>query len=112
MYVLNVSSGPGYTSAKLEFHAYTPDIGPMTVSIEPQGFHSGHLQPSVLCNNARTPVGWHFDHLTQDSIGYAKMYKRADGDRLAPSGYTLQYLFESREALMRQLKPEAKESRE
>lgn len=104
LYEVEVSSGSGYSSAKLSFYARTGATGPVQVSFDlHQDFQTHRLQARAHYDNDRenaVPARWSFSTLAD--IGAVHLWKRGNGDRNRhgqPSGYTMEWLFDTREAM-------------
>jgi hypothetical protein len=107
LYEVTVSSGAGYTSAKLAFFANVPDVGPLQVSFDVDrpygaGFQTHKLHARCSSDRHGIPRNWNFPSASEFKA--VNMWKRANSDRNqygVPSGYTLEWLFATREDMER-----------
>lgn len=104
LYEIEASQGNGYSSAKLSFYARTDATGPVQVSFDlHQDFQTHRMQARAHYDNDMhnaVPVRWSFPTLSD--IGAVCVWKRSNGDRNRhgqPSGYTMEWLFDTREAM-------------
>jgi hypothetical protein len=103
-YEITVSNGSGYTSATLYFYIHTEATGTVEISFDiSRDFATWKLQARAQYDNDRhnaVPARWNFPSLSD--VGAVNLFKRANADRNSygqPSGYTLEWLFDSREAM-------------
>ena len=93
-----------YQTSKLEFYVCTDAIGPLQVSFDISDFptHKAAPRPRRRTDNPESGiVSW--DVPLPSSIGAAHVWRRGGADRSsggAPWSYTLEWLFDSREALL------------
>lgn len=102
---VQISTGTGYTSASLVFYIHTQDAGTVQVSVSvdkdfatykllPRAHYSGDHHNAVIAS-------WSFPNLSD--VGAVNVFKRSNVDRNSygqPSGYTLEWLFDSREKML------------
>lgn len=92
-----------FHAANLTFYVRTEATGVLRISIDPQGFdtHKAMPRPRMSSDSAHASViSWSFP--SPGDVGAVHCFKRSSADghqRSVPSGYTLEWLFASREAL-------------
>lgn len=107
LFELESSQGEGYTSLKLSFYFHTEEAGTVEVSINlDKEAHSyklvarGHRAGYGDNRNAQIE-SWSFPSLAD--TGAVNLFKRANATRTChgvPTGYTLEWLFDSREKML------------
>jgi len=120
LFEVTTTIGEGYRSAELAFYVRHPTAGPCKISFdlgrssfERYPFKTDHLTPRPIYqgrrhgDDTRVPACWDFPELRD--VGAAHLSYRGNTERNShgvPSGYTLEWLFASRESLLAAILPE------